>query len=91
MYSKTIMKKGNIMNEVHFSDMNHGAIITIDAGERKNVYLLDYSVARGWPEEFFNQISQKDLEEIGGQYCYSITPYTRRNLDQVQYLQPEYR
>ena len=83
MYSKTIMKKGNIMNEVHFSDMNHGAIITIDAGERKNVYLLDYSVARGYPEEFFHQISQKDLEEIGGQFCYGITPYTRENPNQV--------
>ena len=33
MYSKTIMKKGNIMNEVHFSDMNHGVIITIDAAD----------------------------------------------------------
>ena len=77
------MKKGNIMNEVHFSDMNHGVIITIDAGERKNVYLLDYSDARGYPEEFFHQISQNDLEEIGGQFCYGITPYTRDNLDQV--------
>ena len=83
MYSKTIMKKGNIMNEVHFSDMNHGVIITIDAGERKNVYLLDYSDARGYPEEFFHQISQNDLEEIGGQFCYGITRYTRENPDQV--------
>ena len=71
------------MNEVHFSDMNHGVIITIDAGERKNVYLLDYSDARGYPEEFFHQISQNDLEEIGGQFCYGITQYTRTNLDQV--------
>ena len=83
MYSKTIMKKGNMMNEVHFSDMNHGAIITIDAGERKNVYLLDYSVARGYSEDFLAQISQNDLEEIGGQFCYGITPYTRDNLNQV--------
>jgi len=80
-----------MLNEVVFSKMNQGLIITIDAGERKNVYLLDESDARGYPEEFFNQISQKDLEEIGGQYCYSITPYTRTNLDQVQFLQPEYR
>ena len=72
-----------MLNEVVFSKMNQGLIITIDAGERKNVYLLDVSDARGYPEEFFNQISQKDLEEIGGQYCYSITPYTRENLDQV--------
>jgi len=77
------MKKGNIMNEVHFSDMNHGAIITIDAGERKNVYLLDYSVARGYSEDFLAQISEIDLDAIGGQFCYGITPYTRENLDQV--------
>ena len=83
MYSKTIMKKGNTMNEVQFSDMNHGAIITIDAGERQNVYLLDYSVARGYSEDFLAQISQNDLEEIGGQFCYGISTYTRENPDQV--------
>ena len=77
------MKKGNIMNEVQFSDMNHGVIITIPAGERENVYLLDYSDARGYPEDFFDNISQKDLEEIGGQFCYGITPYTRENPNQV--------
>lgn len=75
-----------MLNEVQFSEMNQGLIITIDTGERKNVYLLNESDARGYPEEFFNQIGQKDLEEIGGQYFYSITPYTRTNLDQVEFL-----
>jgi len=80
-----------MLNEVVFSEMNQGLVITIDKGERKNVYFLREVDAAGYPEEFFNQISQNDLEEIGGQYCYSITPYTRTNLNQVQFLQPEYR
>ena len=66
------MKKGNNMNEVQFSDMNNGVIITLDAGERENVYLLDYSVARGYPEDFFENINKNDLEEIGGELFYSL-------------------
>ena len=72
-----------MLNEVVFSEMNQGLIITIDNGERKNVYFLREVDAAGYPEEFFNQISQKDLEEIGGQFCYGITPYTRENPNQV--------
>ena len=72
-----------MLNEVVFSEMNQGLIITIDNGERKNVYFLREVDAAGYPEEFFNQISQNDLEEIGGQFCYGITPYTRENPNQV--------
>lgn len=71
-----------MLNECVYSAMNQGLIITI-FDDVNSVWFLNEKDAAGYPEDFLEQISQNDLKEIGGEFCYSISPYTRENPDQV--------
>lgn len=61
-----------MQNVVNYSNMNQGLIIEMLKGNDRSVWFLNEKDAAGYPEEFFQNINARDLEEIGGEFCYSI-------------------
>ena len=64
-----------MMNEVVFSEMNQGLIITIFDSvypDLRSIWFLNEKDAAGYPEDYFQQIRPAELLEIGGEFCYSL-------------------
>lgn len=61
-----------MLNIVNFSNMNQGFIIEMLKGNARSVWFLNQKDAEGYSEDLFQNINARDLEEIGGEFCYRI-------------------
>lgn len=67
------------MNQVDYSNMNQGYIVKVN----NLVYFGREKEVSGYPIDVIENASKEALEEMGFEFCYSISPYTRENPDQV--------
>ena len=64
-----------MLNEVVYSAMNQGLIITIfdDVNpDMRSFWFFNEKDAARYPDDLLEQIRPADLEEIGGEFCYCI-------------------
>lgn len=59
------------LNRVEYSDIHKGLIVTIN----HKVYFGPDEICQGYPEEFFENVNEASLEEIGFEFVYGMNAY----------------
>lgn len=58
-------------NHVEYSDKHRGVLVTIN----HKVFFGSDNVCQGYPEDFFKNIDERSLEEIGFEFVYGMNAY----------------
>ena len=61
----------NTLNKVEYSDIHKGLIVTIN----HKVYFGPDEICQGYPEDFFENMNEAGLEEMGFEFVYGMNAY----------------